>query len=295
MSRSLILRPPAKINLTLAVGPLRADGYHEVRTLVQSIALSDAIVVTERRGPFSLATRAPGVPTDRTNLVWKAAAELWRALGREGEPRDVHIKLDKHIPTEAGLGGGSGDAAATLAALNVLWDGRRQRRDLLAIARRIGADVPFALQGGTAYGVGRGDELYPVDDVERLGVVVIKPSFGVGTGEAYRWLDEDRAAGLDQPPARADVDVGWSSGPIAMSNDLQGAVSRRHPGIGEMVAALTKTGAMGAAMTGSGSAAFGLFSEAGARNAVRQLQRPDWLVVLTRTLTRREASRRIGV
>lgn len=295
MSRSLILRPPAKINITLTVGPARADGYHEVRTLLQSIALSDAIVVSERRGPFSLTARAPGVPADRTNLVWKAAQALWTAIGREGEPRDVHIKLDKQIPIEAGLGGGSADAAAALAALNVVWDGRRSRRQLLDVARTIGADVPFPLLGGTALGVGRGDELYPVDDVERLGVILIKPSFGVATGDAYRWLDEDRAAGLAASTATAEVDVGWSSGPIRMANDLEAPVGRRHPGIGEMLDALRRAGAMGAGMSGSGSAVFGLFSEAGARNAVRQLQRPDWLVVLTRTLSRREAVRRIGV
>jgi 4-diphosphocytidyl-2-C-methyl-D-erythritol kinase len=295
MTRSLILRPPAKINLTLSVGPAGTDGYHEVRTLLQSIALSDAIVVTARPGPFALATRAPGVPTDRHNLVWKAAAALWRALGRGGDPRGVHIKLDKHIPTSAGLGGGSADAAAALAALNVVWEGRRSRRGLLDIARGLGADVPFFLQGGTALGVGRGDELYPVDDVEQMGVVIVKPSFGVATRDAYRWLDEDRAAGLAAAPASPEVDVGWPSGPITMTNDLQASVARRHPGITEMLEAIGRAGTMGASMSGSGSAVFGLVAETAARSVVRRLQRPDWLVILTRTLTRREAIRRMGV
>jgi 4-diphosphocytidyl-2-C-methyl-D-erythritol kinase len=296
MYRSLILRPPAKINLSLHVGPRRADGFHEVRSLLQSIALHDAMTVTARPGRFALAARAPGLPADRTNLVWIAAEVLWRALGRTGDPRGAHIKLEKHIPSAAGLGGGSADAAAALAALNVVWEGRRSRRHLMDIGREVGADVPFFLQGGTALGAGRGDELYPVDDIARLGVLVIKPSFGVATADAYRWLDEDRAAGRDAAAASwRDVDVGWPSGPLSLVNDLQAPVARRHADIAAMVDACRRAGALGAGMSGSGSAVFGLFAEAATREAARQIQRPDWLVLTTRTLARREAARRVGV
>ena len=296
MSRTLVLRPPAKINLTLRVGPLRGDGFHDVRTLLQSIALSDTLTVTARRGPFALAAGGPGVPTDETNLVSRAAAALWRALGRDGEPRDAHVKLVKQIPLAAGLGGGSADAAAALVALNVVWEGRRSRRDLARIGGTLGADVPFFLQGGTALGAGRGDEIYPVDDVARLGVVIIKPSFGVATADAYRWLDEDRAAGVaDAPAVLRDVDLGWAAGPIALVNDLQGPVARRHAPVDDIVDTLAKAGALGAAMTGSGSAVFGLFPEAQAPRAARRLKRADWLVQVTRTLSRREAARRIGL
>jgi len=296
MSRTLVLRPPAKINLTLRVGPLRGDGFHDVRTLLQSIALSDTLTVTARRGPFALAAGGPGVPTDETNLVSRAAAALWRALGRDGEPRDAHVKLVKQIPLAAGLGGGSADAAAALVALNVVWEGRRSRRDLARIGGTLGADVPFFLQGGTALGAGRGDEIYPVDDAARLGVVIIKPSFGVATADAYRWLDEDRAAGVaDAPAVSRDVDLGWAAGPIALVNDLQGPVARRHAPVDDIVDTLAKAGALGAAMTGSGSAVFGLFPEAQAPRAARRLKRADWLVQVTRTLSRREAARRIGL
>ncbi|HKW02024.1 MAG TPA: 4-(cytidine 5'-diphospho)-2-C-methyl-D-erythritol kinase [Vicinamibacterales bacterium] len=295
MSRVLVLRPPAKINLTLRVGPARGDGFHDVRTLLQAVALSDTLTVTARRGPFALAAGGPGVPTDDTNLVSRAATALWRALGREGEPRDAHVKLVKQIPMAAGLGGGSADAAAALIALNVVWDGHRSRRDLARIGGTLGADVPFFLQGGTALGAGRGDEIYPVDDAARMGVVIIKPSFGVATADAYRWLDEDRAAGVDAPAASRDVEVGWASGPIALVNDLQGPVARRHAPVAEIVDALTKAGALGAAMTGSGSAVFGLFPEAQAPRAARRLKRADWLVQVTRTLSRRESARRLGL
>lgn len=295
MSRALVLRPSAKINLMLRVGPPRGDGFHDVRTLLQSIALADTLTFSVRSGPFAIASRAPGVPADRENLVWRAADALWRALGRGGEPRDVHVKLEKAIPPAAGLGGGSADAAAALLALNVLWDARWPRHELARVAATLGADVPFFLQGGTALGAGRGDEVYPVDDVPRFGIVIVKPSFGVSTADAYRWLDEDRTAGHDAASTAGSLDVGWPGGPVHLVNDLQAPVARRHPAVTEVVEACLREGAKGAAMTGSGSAVFGVFSEAVAPKAIRRLRRPDWLVLLTRTVTRREAARRLGL
>jgi 4-diphosphocytidyl-2-C-methyl-D-erythritol kinase len=295
-TRALVLRPSAKINLTLRVGPRRADGYHDVTTVLQSIALSDTVAITPRAGPLALTSRSPGVPTDRTNLVWRAAERLWWAMGRTGDPRDAHIKLEKQIPVAAGLGGGSADAAATLVGLNKVWNARHPVRRLMAIAAEVGSDVPFFLHGGTAVGVGRGDELYPVDDVARLGIIVIKPSFGVSTVDAYRWLDEARAGNAADVSARRSlVDVGWPGGPMALMNDLEGPVAQRHPMIEEMVGACLREGALGASMSGSGSAVFGIFPETVARKAVSRLQRPDWLVLLTRTLARREAARRMGL
>ena len=291
MSRTLVLRPPAKINLTLRVGPPRGDGFHDVRTLLQSVGLSDTLTVTARRGPFALAAGGPGVPTDETNLVSRAAAALWRALGRDGEPRDAHVKLVKQIPLAAGLVAAA-PRRGRLVALNVVCGGRGATA---RIGSTLGADVSFFCRA-YALGAGRGDEIYPVDDVARLGVVIIKPSFGVATADAYRWLDEDRAAGVaDAPAASRDVDLGWAAGPIALVNDLQGPVARRHAPVAEIVDTLAKAGALGAAMTGSGSAVFGLFPETQAPRAARRLKRADWLVQVTRTLSRREAARRIGL
>src|SRR5262245_48333336 len=120
MARALTLRPSAKINLTLHVGGPRHDGFHEVRTLLQSIALSDRLTLVARPGAFALSVTSAAVPGDETNLVHRAAVLLWQALGRRGAPRDVRITLDKQIPVAAGLGGGSADAAAALAGLNRL-------------------------------------------------------------------------------------------------------------------------------------------------------------------------------
>jgi 4-diphosphocytidyl-2-C-methyl-D-erythritol kinase len=295
MSRVLVLRPSAKINLTLRVGDCGADGYHDVRTLLQSISISDRLTLTPRKGPFTLVSRSPGVPTDATNLVWKAAARVWSAIGRSGEPRDAHVRLDKAIPVAAGLGGGSADAAAAVLGFHEIWGGRLSKPVLFALAAELGADVPFFLVGGTALGAGRGDELYPIDDVPRMNLVVMKPSFGVPTKDAYRWLDEDRTAGLHPTRPLGTVDLGWTRGPIELKNDLEGPVARRHPMIDEMLGALKRAGATAAGMTGSGSAVFAVCPPALVKRGLARLARPDWLVVLCRTLTRREAARRMGL
>jgi 4-diphosphocytidyl-2-C-methyl-D-erythritol kinase len=293
---TVVLRPCAKINLTLRVGERRSDGFHDVRTVLQSIALADRLTLTVQRGPFSLVTASADVPSGGTNLVWRAARLLWQALERRGEPSGVAVRLDKHIPVAAGLGGGSANAAAALAGLNQLWKGRQTRHQLAKLGSELGSDVPFFFQGGTALGVGRGDELYPIDDVPPLQVVLIKPSFGVATADAYRWLDDDREQSRAAASAgQVKLDLGWPAGPLALVNDLQGPVSARHAVVGEMIDALTRAGAAGAAMTGSGSAVFGLFAKPIRRAVLGRLQRPEWSVILTRTLGRGAAGRRLGL
>jgi 4-diphosphocytidyl-2-C-methyl-D-erythritol kinase len=295
--RTMTVRPTAKVNFTLDVGPRRPDGYHEVCTLMQSIGVADTLVFSERKGPFALQSRAPGVPTDESNLVWKAARALWSAAGKTGEPRDVHVRLDKAIPAQAGLGGGSADAAAALVALNALWNCKLPRRELIQLASGLGSDVPFFLVGGAVLAAGRGDELYPLEDVSRLGVVVIKPSFGVSTADAYRWLDEDRDASRHTPATTRNrhVHVGWPNDPLALSNDLEAPVAARHPEVAGLIETCYREGAIAAAMSGSGSAVFALFSEVEASRAARRLRRAEWLVLISRTLPRREALRRIGL
>jgi 4-diphosphocytidyl-2-C-methyl-D-erythritol kinase len=206
------------------------------------------------------------------------------------------MRLTKSIPAGAGMGGGSSDAAATLSALNVVWGMDRPRTDLMRLAAELGSDVPYFLCGGTAIGTGRGEEVYPLEDAPRLGVVVIKPSFSVSTADAYAWLDADREAGAEarRRPPRA-VDLGWLTGGLVVENDLESPVGRRHPDIATMVDACLSQGARVAAMTGSGSAVFGLFDGTAAARAARKLQRPDWLVMVTRTLTRRESGRSMGL
>ena len=204
----LTVRAHAKVNLDLRVLGVRADGYHELRTVFQTIELHDTLVCTEKPGPFTLTCRMANVPLDASNLIWKAGAALWTALGRSGEPRDTVIRIDKKVPLQAGLGGGSADAAAALMALGRLWGGAPLTL-LREVGATIGADVPFFLSGGTALGLGRGEEVYPLVDLPPHFVVVVRPPFGVSTAEAYAWYDEDRTAGLRENRELQLLPVPW--------------------------------------------------------------------------------------
>ena len=296
--RALTVRACAKINWTLRVGPLRDDGFHDVRTVLQSIALTDSLMITPRRGPLVIEWSAPEAPATRDNLVWRAAALFWHALRRVGEPRGLKISIHKQIPVAAGLGGGSADAAATLIALNRVWDAGWTRAQLIALAPELGSDVPFFLMGGTALAVGRGEELYPLEDIRRQSIVVIKPPVDVRTADAYHWLDVDRAAGSSDQRSSGrgeSIEVGWSTGPLSGGNDLQPPVIRRRPVVQEIIDAAMANGASTAAMTGSGSAVFAVFAAGTASKAAARLRQSDWQVIVTRTLTRREACKAWGV
>ena len=288
----LTVRAHAKVNLDLRVLGVRADGYHELRTVFQAIALHDTLVCTEKPGPFTLKCRTAGVPLDASNLVWKAAAALWIALGRGGEIRDAVIQIDKKIPLESGLGGGSADAAAALMALGRLWGGAPITL-LREVGATIGADVPFFLSGGTALGLGRGEEIYPLVDLPPHYVVIVRPPFGVSTAEAYGWYDEDRSEGVRENREFQQLPVPWPSRAAQMINDLEPPVIRRHQEISGLKLHLREAGASAAAMSGSGSAVFGLFrSRAVAERAVKPLSRNGARALVTRTLTRAEHERR---
>jgi 4-diphosphocytidyl-2-C-methyl-D-erythritol kinase len=289
----LVVRAHAKVNLDLRVLGSRADGFHELRTVFQTIELHDTLVCSAHPGTFVLKCRTPGVPLDDSNLVWRAAAALWKALGRAGHPRDTAVSIDKVIPMEAGLGGGSADAAAALSGLGRLWGGVPVTL-LREVASGIGADVAFFLAGGTALGLGRGEEIYPLVDLPPHWIVVVRPAFGVSTAEAYAWYDEDRAAGVKEDPHELQVlPVPWPTRAAQMVNDLEPAVVRRHPEIHSMKAALREAGAVASAMSGSGSAVFGLFrTSSAAERVLRPLSKGGAKAVLTRTLTRAEYERR---
>ena len=291
----LTVRAHAKVNLDLRVFGTRPDGFHELRTVFQSIELHDTLTCMERPGPFTIKSRAAALPLDESNLVWKAAAALWRVLGRPGDPRDTAVTIEKEIPMEAGLGGGSADAAAALLAFARLWGGAPVSL-LREVAATIGSDIPFFLSGGTALGLGRGEEIYPLVDLPVHWVVIVRPAFGVSTAEAYSWYDEDRTAGLKEPRELQVLPVPWPSRAAQMVNDLEPPVMRRHPEITEIKAALRNGGAVASSMSGSGSAVFGLFrTRAAAARLLGPLARGGARTLLTRTLTRAEYERRSRV
>jgi 4-diphosphocytidyl-2-C-methyl-D-erythritol kinase len=288
----LTVRAHAKVNLDLRVLGVRPDGYHELRTVFQTIELHDTLVCAELPGPFTLKCRVPGVPLDATNLIWKAAAALWTALGRAGGVRDAVVQIDKKIPVQAGLGGGSADAAAALMGLGRLWGGAPLTL-LREVGATIGADVPFFLSGGTALGLGRGEEIYPLVDLPPHFVVIVRPPFGVSTAEAYAWYDEDRTAGFRENREFQLLPVPWPTRAAQMVNDLESPVLRRHQEIGTLKQQLRDLGATAAAMSGSGSAVFGLFrSRTAAERAVKPLSRNGAKALVTRTVSRAEHERR---
>jgi 4-diphosphocytidyl-2-C-methyl-D-erythritol kinase len=193
---------------------------------------------------------------------------------------------------EAGLGGGSADAAAALTTLARLWGGA-PLTVLREVGATIGADVAFFLSGGTALGLGRGEEIYPLVDLPPHWIVILRPPFGVSTAEAYSWYDEDRTAGLKETREIQLLPVPWPTRAAQMINDLEPPVVRRHPEIVGLKAALREAGAIAAAMSGSGSAVFGLFrSRTAAAKCIRPLSRGGTKAFLTRTLTRAEYERR---
>jgi 4-diphosphocytidyl-2-C-methyl-D-erythritol kinase len=288
------VRALAKINLHLAVHARRPDGYHDLTTVFQAIALCDRVTVGPNDGPFALVGGNAEARPDSTNLVWRAADLLANELGRG--LAGVRIVLDKAVPTQSGLGGGSADAMATLRALRAFWGVTVADDVIERLGARLGADVAFFARGGTALGTGRGDQLSWLPDFPDHHVAIVRPPFGVPTAAAYGWLAAERAAGvpaMGQAAWPRDSDEWWSRLP-SLANDFEPVVARRHPEIQDAVRQLDAAGATLAAMSGSGSAVVALFeSEAAARAAIQPFGlRAGWHVWLSRTVglaTYREA------
>jgi 4-diphosphocytidyl-2-C-methyl-D-erythritol kinase len=289
--RSVTLRAFAKINLSLRIKEVRSDGYHEVQTILQAIDLADRLKIAARRGPFEIRCDVSRVPLDRTNLVWKAAQLLWQTMGWAGEPRGAIVTLQKRIPMQAGLGGGSSDAAAALVGLRRVWKLRVPDDRMFAMAAQLGSDVPYFLVGGTALGLGRGEEVYALADLPRLWVVLAFAPFGVATREAYAWLDEDRNRGRVHSSADTNAAAEECTRPLfphlTLANDFEASVIDRHPLIGTLKRRLAQNGALMTAMTGSGSTVFGVFkSGSAARSAARMLKKAGAQVATARFLPR---------
>ena len=289
---AVLERAHAKINLDLCVGRRRDDGFHEVQTVLQALDLHDTLRFDAVRGAFRLDGDATAMPLDPSNLIWRAADALWQASGRPGPLRGVRISVVKRTPAQAGLGGGSSDAAATLAGLNRLWRSGLPVHELAALGSALGADVPFFLYGGTALGLGRGDRIFPLADLPGRFVVLVQPALGVATADAYRWLADARRAGTVLPRPPAD----WTSLPAGGSNDFEPVVDARHPEVAAARRQLVALGAEAARMSGSGSAVFGLFRRRGeAERAAKRLSGAGYRTLVTRTRRRTFVeARRIG-
>ena len=289
----------AKINLRLDILGKRTDGFHELRTIFQTISLHDELRLRASRKPgisltitgnTSLSAEPP-----KKNLVYRAVDALRRELKiRSG----AEIELKKNIPAGRGLGGGSSDAAAALLGYLRLTGKKLETPRLMEIAASLGADVPFFLLGGRALGISKGDEIYPLEDIPKLHLLIVSPKgIHVPTPDAYRWL-EAKSLGLTNRAANPKLlgfcALSWSAQGSGLSNDFEGPVFRRHPRLDEIKRALLHRGASEASLAGSGSAVFGIFpSPALARRAAVGF--PHDQAFVCETLSRAKYARRMRI
>lgn len=254
---SVTVRVPGKVNLFLAVGDRRDDGFHELTTVFHAVSLADQVTV---RSADVLSLRLVGegageVPLDERNLAWQAAELMAEHVGRAP---DVEIIIDKSIPVAGGMAGGSADAAAVLVGMNTLWELGVPRRDLHAMAAELGSDVPFALHGGTALGTGRGEELTTVLARNTFQWVLAFGAAGLSAAAVYAEIDKLRKTG--SPPRLEDPEpllTALSSGdPHALApllgNDLQPAALTLQPNLRRTLRAGTEAGALAGIVSGSG-------------------------------------------
>ena len=272
--------------MTLDVLGKKPDGFHSIESVMQSISLYDTLTLHVGGEPdIRVTCDMTGIPTGEANLAYKAAFLFFETFGISD---GLDIRIEKRIPPEAGLGGGSSDAAAVLRGLSHMFKGEGEASaEPRGLAAQIGSDVPFFLAGGTALVRGRGEEVQPRPDIPTRWLMIIKPPFGVSTAWAYSRISEMRQAVSRQPSAVSKI-----RNPLSLlHNDLELPAMERHPEIGKIKEALLQEGAQGALMCGSGSAVFGLFqNEKEARAAADRLadQNMGELFVM-KTITRDEA------
>ncbi len=249
----------AKINLTLDVLDRRADGYHDIRSVMQTISIRDDVELELGTGqPWALTCDKEDIPQDNTNLAWRAAEVFFRTAKKD--PQGLTIRITKRIPSQAGLGGGSADAAAVLRALNRHYEYPFSVYALAELGAEVGSDVPFCTLGGTALAEGRGERLRKLPDLPETVFVVCKPDFSVSTPELYRRLDETAIAKRPDHKAMEAAIAKGDLGAVAENlwNVFEPVVTEEHLELNYIKSLMNSYGAMGFAMTGSGSAVYAM-------------------------------------
>ena len=250
----------AKVNLTLDVLGKREDGYHDLQSVMQTISVRDDVEIDVGTGkPWVLTCTDPEIPTDERNLAWKAAKVFCETLKKD--PGGLAIRILKRIPSGAGLGGGSADAAAVLRALNRYYDAPLSIMALAELGALVGSDVPFCVLGGTAMVEGRGERLRKLPDMPDCTFVICKPDFSVSTPELYAAIDE---TGIDKRPDHKAMMANLQKGELlgiggSLCNVFEPLVMKEHFDINYIKSMMITYGAYGAQMTGSGSAVFGIY------------------------------------
>lgn len=266
---SCVEKAYAKVNLTLAVGEKRPDGYHEVVSVMQQVSLCDTLTAEQTREGITLTCSDPALPSGEENLAHRAASLFFRETGIAG---GAALTLEKRIPSQAGLGGGSSDAASVLLALRKLYAPALSDTELETMAAALGSDVPFFIRGGTQLATGRGEVLSPLPPLTDGWFVIVKPTESFSTPAMYRRLDE-------LPPACTPPLPPLQGGLPALASGLFNRFEAAIPAgsaVWDIKARLAAYGALASLLSGSGSAVFGLFdTETAARAAVEAL-RPAW-------------------
>lgn len=252
----------AKLNLTLDVLGKREDGYHNLQSVMQTISIRDDVEIDVGTGkPWSVHCSQPGIPENEENLAWKAAETYCRALGKD--PQGIAIRITKRIPSQAGLGGGSADAAAVLRALNRHYGEPLSLPALAELGGSVGSDVPFCTVMGTAMVEGRGERLRPLPKIPDCVFVVCKPDFSVSTPELYRAID---SVAIPRHPDNAAMERALLSGDLKavadqVYNVFDPVVTKDHLELNYIKSICNSYGSLGQQMTGSGSAVFAILPE----------------------------------
>lgn len=264
----------AKLNISLDVGARRADGYHEMNMVMQTVGLCDEVSVTPTEdGQLSARSNLRFIPTDERNLAVKAARVYLETAGLRGQ--GLLLNLNKRIPVGAGMAGGSSDAAAVLRALNRMYDGRFTRAELEKLAEQVGSDVAFCVAGGTALARGRGEILEDLPPLPDCRIVICKPEFSISTPELFKKLD---SAPVRHHPDTAGILKALEEGDLRaicrrMYNVFEDVGDRRMRTVAQIKSRMLDHGALGSIMTGTGSAVFGVFTdEEAARRAAGELK-----------------------
>ena len=251
-----------KLNLTLDILGKREDGYHDLKSVMQTVSLCDDIEIDVGTGkPWCLKCDKEGIPCDQRNLAWKAAKLYCEALGKD--PDGLEIRITKRIPSQAGMGGGSADAAAVLRCLNAYYGNPLSAFELADLGAQVGSDVPFCVVGGTCLCEGRGELLTKLPDMPQCVFVICKPEFSVSTPELFRKIDEVDI--LDHPDHGA-MEQALLAGDLEqvarkVYNVFDPVVAASHPAVDEIKAVMGEYGAISSQRTGSGSVVFGITDE----------------------------------
>ncbi len=285
----------AKINWMLEVLGRRPDGYHEIRTVLQTIDLTDGLTFERADEGIAITCSHPDVPTGEANLAFQAARLLQR---RAGVRTGVRIHIEKRIPVAAGLGGGSSNAAITVLALARLWELELEPEVPLELGRALGSDVPFFFLGGTALGIGRGDEVYPLPEVGTVSLLLAHPGFAIPTVWAYEQLTKRDSPGNISICSRAwyravrACEGGEEVLPLSevvAGNDFEDVVRARYPELARGLDRMRELGAHVAGLSGSGPTIFGVFdTEKALADAEDAYRRLGWWCARAQTVSRRQ-------